>query len=125
MRASFRQVVSLVAIYAVALHAILFGVAPVFAGRAAASDPFAIICHGDALLVAPVEQAPDRHDNVPGQACDHCNLCSVSAAPVVDLALAGHLAPTRLLQLLRPVLTSARSHLAITPHLARGPPIFA
>jgi hypothetical protein len=27
--------------------------------------------------------------------------------------------------LLQPALTSARSHLAITPHLARGPPIFA
>ena len=125
MRASFRQVVSLVAIYAVALHAIFFGVAPVFAGRAAASDPFAIICHGDALLVAPAEQAPGRPDIIPGHACDHCNLCSVSASPVLISVLAGQLTPMRLLQVLQPASTAVRSQLAITPHLARGPPNFA
>ena len=125
MRVSFRRAVSIVAIYAIALHAVLIGVAPAFAAKAAASDPFAIICHSDARALAPVEQAPDSHDNVPGHACEHCNLCSVPGSAVLDLTLAGHLAPTPLLQLLKPVSTSVRRHLAITPHLARGPPFFA
>jgi Protein of unknown function (DUF2946) len=125
MRTGVRQIVSLVAIWAVALHALLFGVAPMLAGGSAGSDPFAIICHSDAQSVAPAEQVPDRPDSVPGQACDHCNLCSVSASPVPVSVLAGQLAPMRLLQLLQPVSAAVRSHLAITPHLARGPPNFA
>ena len=125
MRVSFRRAVTIVAIYAIALHSVLIGVAPAFAGKADATDPFAIICHSDALAVAPAEQAPDSHNNVPGHACEHCNLCSVSGSPVLDLTIAGHLAPTPLLQILQPVSTSVRSHLVVIPHLARGPPFFA
>ena len=38
-----RRSISWVAIYAIALHAILWGVAPMAA--APASDPFSVICH--------------------------------------------------------------------------------
>ena len=84
MRASIRQIVSLVAIYAIALHAILLGVAPVLAGGSAAGDPFAIICHGDAQGTAPAEQAPSGPDIIPGYACDHCILCSASTPPILE-----------------------------------------
>jgi Protein of unknown function (DUF2946) len=125
MRTGARQILSLVAIWAVALHALLFGVVPTLAGGSAGSDPFAIICHSDAQSVTPAEQAPDRPDIIPGHACDHCNLCSASTLPVLKPVLAGQLAPTRLLQVLQPVSAAVRSHLVITPHLARGPPNFA
>jgi hypothetical protein len=120
-----RQIVNFVAIYAVALHAILFGFAPMLAGGSAGNDPFAIICHSDAQGVAPAEQSPGRPDIVPGHVCDHCNICSASTSPVLNSVLAGQLAPTRLLQVLQPVSAAVRSHLAITLHLARGPPNFA
>jgi Protein of unknown function (DUF2946) len=125
MRTGVRQIVTLVAIWAVALHALLFGIAPMLASGSAGSDPFAIICHSDAQGAAPTEQAPNRPDTIPGRACDHCNLCSASTPPVLKPVLAGQLAPTRLLQVLQPVSAAVRSHLAITPHLARGPPNFA
>ena len=47
------------------------------------------------------EQAPGRPDIIPGHACDQCNLCSASVAPVLDPVLAGQLAPTRLMQVLQ------------------------
>jgi hypothetical protein len=125
MRASIRQIVSLVAIYAIALHAILLGVAPVLAGGSAAGDPFAIICHGDAQGTAPAEQAPSGPDIIPGYACDHCILCSASTPPILESIFAGQLSPTRLVQVLQLTSNAARSHLAITLHIARGPPIFA
>ena len=120
-----RRAVSLAAIYAVALHTILLGIVPVAAGGSVAGDPFSIICHSDAQAVAPAEQAPDRPDIIPGHACDHCILCSAAAPPLLDSVLAGQLAPTRLLQVLQPASTAARSHFAITQHLARGPPYLA
>jgi hypothetical protein len=118
-----RWAVSLAVIYAVALHAILLGVLPVPAGNFGAGDPFSFICHSDTQ--APAEQAPSRPDIIPGHACDHCILCSASTPPALDSVLTGQLAPMRLLQILQPASTLVRSHLAITAHLARGPPNFA
>ena len=120
-----RRAVSLAAIYAVALHTILFGIAPVPASGSGADDPFSIICHSNAQAVGAAEQAPGGPDIVPGHACDHCILCSASATLVLDSVFAGQLAPTQLLQVLLPASTAARSHLAITLHLARGPPYLA
>ena len=125
VRMGVRRALSLAAIYVVALHTILLGLVPVPAGESVVDDPLSIICHSDAQAVAPAEQAPGRPDIIPGHACDHCNLCSASAAPVLRSVLAGQLAPMRQLQVLLPASTAARSHLAITPHLARGPPNFA
>ena len=124
VRTGLRRAVSLVAIYVVALHTILLGIVPVAASASVAGDPFSIICHSDAQAGGAAEQTPGRPD-VPGHACDHCILCSASAPPVLVSVFAGQLVPLRLLQVLQPASTAARSHSAITPHLARGPPYFA
>ena len=119
MRLGGRRTVSLVAIYAIALHAILWGIAPMAAGPAA--DPFSVICHSDASV--PAEQSPASP--APMHACDHCNLCSIATSPAaLGSVLAGQLAPARLLQVLQPVSAGVRGHLATTPNLARGPPLF-
>lgn len=115
-----RRSISWVAIYAIALHAILWGVAPMTA--ASPLDPFSVICHSEAA--APGEQAPAAPAHT--QACDHCNLCSAGPATAALFPVfAGQLAPARLLQILRPVSAILAGHLATTPKLARGPPQFA
>ena len=119
----FRRALNLAAIYVVALHTILLGVVPVPAVSVVDAS-LSIICHSDVEAVAPA-QSPGRPDIIPGHACDHCILCSASAPLVLNYVLAGELAPTRLLQVLQPASTAVRSHLTITPHLARGPPNFA
>jgi hypothetical protein len=109
-----------VAIYAIALHAILWGVAPMTA--APSTDPFSVICHSEAA--APAEKAPAAPAHT--QACDHCNLCSAGPATAALFSVfAGQLMPARLLQILRPVSAILAGHLATTPKLARGPPQFA
>ena len=125
VRMGVRRALSLAAIYVVALHTILLGIVPVPAGGSIVGDPLSVICHSDARAVAPAEQAPGGPDIIPGHACDHCILCSASAPLVLNYVLAGELVHTRLLQVLQPASTAVRSHLAITPHLARGPPNFA
>ena len=122
VRIGVRRALSLAAIYVIALHTILLGLVPVSAGESVVGDPLSVICHSDAQAAAPAEQAPGRPD---GHACDQCNLCSASVAPVLDPVLAGQLAPTRLMQVLHPESTALRSHLATTPHLPRGPPLSA
>lgn len=123
MRSGAKRILSLAAAYAVALHAALWVAAAPFA-PASAVDPFTIICHSDAS--APAEQAPANGPMVPGHACDHCNLCSAVAPPTTpDTAVLGQLAPAELLLVLRPVSLAGRDGIAISPHLARGPPSFA
>jgi hypothetical protein len=123
MRTGVRQIVSLVAICAVALHSLLFGVAPMLVGGSAGSDPFAIICHSDAQTVTPAEQLPDTPDIIPGHACDYCNLCTAAAPPPTPgLALFGRLRPARVLHVLRPLSTTVRTGVTSDPKLARGPP---
>ena len=105
MRASFRQVVSLAAIYAVALHAILLGVVPVFAGTSVASDPFSIICHSDAHGSAgrtgPRQARYSSRPSLrPLQSLQRLG-CAGTSIPYWS----GHLAPTRLLQVLQPIST--------------------
>lgn len=111
--------VSWVACFAIAMHAILFGVPMAAAG--AAVDPFTVICHSEPAAAPASEQAPPQH--TPSQACDHCSSCTVAAsAPAPDAILAGHLAPPSLLHVLTPRSHAARAHLAATQHSARGPP---
>jgi hypothetical protein len=123
MRVSGKRATSVLAIYAIALHAILWGaVAPQIA--ASPLDPFAVICHSDPA--APTGQSPADPASAPAQPCDHCNLCSAAAAPAtLVLIFVGQLAPARLLQILQPASTALGGHLATTPNLARGPPQFA
>jgi len=117
-----RQAIGLVAIFAIALHGLLLGLAPL---AAAANDPFTIICHSAPQPAPGQDQTPAGPD-IGLHGCDHCNLCSAAATPVaVDDVVAGQLRPARLLQVLRPISTAATTSLATTPKLARGPPAFA
>jgi hypothetical protein len=108
-----RRTVSVLAIYAVALHTILGG--GLFA--AAGADPFQVICHSEA---APIDNAPAT----PAKVCDHCTLCNATAAgaPPLNLAAIAQLTPPRLLHVLHPVTDAARSAPFFQPNLARGPP---
>ena len=125
MRLLLRRGVTLLAIYAVALHVILLGLAPI-AANGATVDPFSVICHSAASTALPGDEAPGQPDLVPGHACEHCNLCSATAPPSApDIVLIGDLAPARLLQVLRPASQAARAGIAFRPNLARGPPLFA
>src|ERR1017187_7440082 len=91
MRLLLRRGVTLLAIYAVALHVILLGLVPI-AANVAAIDPFSVICHSAASAAVPGDEAPGKPDLVPGHACEHCNLCSAAAAlPAPDIVLIGKL----------------------------------
>ena len=123
MRLRLKRSLSWLAIYAVALHAILLGLAPMAANGSAAADPFSVICHG---LADPAGDHSGKGGLVPSSACDHCNLCSAMAPPAApDQALIGIVAPAQVLNVLRPVSAAAHASLATTPKLARGPPLSA
>ncbi len=125
MRQIWRRSVTLLAIYAVALHVIFLGFGPINANGAAV-DPLSVICHGVAAANAPGDQAPGKSDLIPGHACEHCNLCSaVAPPPSPDIPLAGNLGPVRVLHLLRPASTIARPGITSDPRLTRGPPQIA
>jgi hypothetical protein len=119
MRSGWRKIIGVMAIYAVALHVILAGLMPVGA-LATSFDPLSVICHG-----VPANAAGQQDTGVPqpGHACEHCNLCTTLAPPPApDTPLAGNLAPARVLHVLRPLSTAARTRVASEPKLARGPP---
>ena len=122
MRPIVRRGVTLLAIYAVALHVILLGLIPI--GTAGANvDPFSIICHS--ATGAAGDEAPVKPGLIPGHACEHCNLCSVVAPPPApDIALAGSMGPARILHVLRPISAVPTAGVAFRPNLARGPPRF-
>jgi len=123
MRVGGKPLLSLVAIYAIALHTILWGAGVPYAAGPGA-DPFSVICHSAAT--SPAEQAPADPASVPAQACDHCTLCSAMAAPdALDGVVIAQLTPMRLLQVLHPAIAAMRDGLATNPHRARGPPSFA
>ncbi len=118
-----RQMLSWVAIYAIAMHTLLSGVAPAFAAAQHNVDPFSVICLHDADAGSPAGQQPSGL--VPGHACEHCNLCSAAAAPPApDLVVFGNLLPVRLLQVLRPASAAPSAGVEYRPNLARGPPLF-
>ena len=107
VRIGVRRALSFAAIYVIALHTILLGLVPVSAGESVVGDPLSVICHSNAQAAAPAEQVPGRPDIIPGHACDQCNLCSASVAPVLDPVLAGQLAPMRQLQVLIPLVEAS------------------
>ena len=124
MRLRLKQCVTVLALYAVALHLTLFGLAPFAANAAPTADPFSVICHSQAA--AATDEAPADPGLLPGHACDHCNLCSAAAPPSPpDVALGAPMAPARVLHLLQPISAAARAGLASDPKRARGPPLFA
>jgi hypothetical protein len=122
MRLGQRRILSVLAIYAVALHTVFLGFAPIGAVQAAANDPFSIICHS----VAPTDDATGAADHLlPGHACEHCNLCSATAPPAAPaIALELTLTPARVGHVLNPTSAPPRAGIASDPKQARGPPAF-
>jgi len=125
MRLGNKRILSWVAIYAVALHVILLGLAPAAIASAPAFDPLSPICHSLSADQASNE-VPGKPDLVPGHACEHCNLAMAYAPPVtLHEALAGSLAPTRVLDVLRPSSTAPKATTTARSRFARGPPLAA
>jgi hypothetical protein len=121
MRVLGRRILGWVAIYAVAMHTLLAGVAPVFAATQDSFDPSTFICLHDAGGGDPANTQPSGL--VPGHACEHCNLCSaVAPPPAPDVAFMINLAPARVLHVLRPVSGPPHCGVSSDPKLARGPP---
>lgn len=122
LRRRLKKGVSWLAVFAVALHVMLLGLAPMAAGGPIGIDQFSIICHSEAAD----DQGPASDSTLlAGHACDHCNLCSVVSVPAApDGVLAATLAPARVLQSLEPSSTAKRDRLATHRPFARGPPAF-
>lgn len=126
MRQGLRRSVGYLAIFAIALHTILLAaVTPIAAANSV--DPFSIICHSGAPAAEPADTTSKAPASTPSSACDHCNLCSATAASydTLDDIVAGYLTPARLLQVLRPSDESGRYRVAGNPTQARGPPFTA
>jgi len=125
MRPGWRQIVSVLAMYVIALNTILWAaLAPVPA--AASFDPLSVICHTVAQTPdQTAAQTPDGAPAKPSKACDHCSLCSSTPASSnsVDSILSGILEPGRLLRILSPSDAALGSGVAYSPHFARGPPL--
>lgn len=111
----------MLAIFAVALHVVLLGLAPISAN--AAVDPFSVICHS--VTDDQGDEAP-KSGLIPAHACEQCTLCNmVAAPPAPDVALDVTLVPAPLLAVLRPASTPVRAGVTSDPKLARGPPRLA
>ena len=118
---ALRRSVTVLAIYTVALHTTLWGIAP--AHSALPVDPLSVICHSEAS--APANPTP-IHGPLSSASCDHCNLCSAATPPVpLETALAIRFEPARTLRVLRPVNLARHDGIASDSKLARGPPAFA
>ena len=87
-------------------------------------NPFSVICHSAGPAGAG-DETPRKPDLIPGQACEHCNLCGTAPPPEPAAVLIDNLLPTRLLQVLRPASHAPSAGVAFRPNLARGPPRFA
>ena len=122
MKAGGRRIIGLVAIYAIALHAILCGAGLSYG--AAAVDPFSVICHSE--TGAPSEQTPADPASVPSKPCDHCTLCVAMASPSpTGSAIIARLLPPKLLARLAPAEAATPDAVADNPNRARGPPAVA
>jgi hypothetical protein len=123
MRAGVNKALSVVAMYVIALHAVLWAFAGSFVHAAPGVDPFTVICHGVAPDAAGDTRTPALPGHLPSSACDHCNLCSaVPPPPVPDVVLLGRMAPVRILDVLRPAELGQHDGRTSDPKLARGPP---
>lgn len=117
--------VTVLALYAMALHVLLAALAPLSAGAAGTIDPFSVICHSTAPD-ASGDASPRHPALIPGQACEHCNLCSAAAPPPApDVALAIEFTPTISRHIVVAAELPPRTNVTADPKLARGPPSFA
>jgi len=122
MKRRGRQAIGLVAIYAIALHAILWGAGLSYG--AAAVDPFTVICHSE--TGAADGQTPADPASVPSKSCDHCTLCVAMATPApAGSAIVARLVPPKLLALLRPPEAAVPDAVSDNLNRARGPPTVA
>ncbi len=122
MRSGVKRVLSVLAIYAIALHTILSGIAPM--AVASTVDPFSIICSSAPHAATQTDQAPAGQVPAPASACDHCTLCGAAAAPplTLDNVLTEQLTPRKLLHVVSLTPAIPRGGVASNPRLAQGPP---
>ena len=119
----WRRSVTLLALYAAALHVILLGFIPVIPGTFGPLDPFAVICETTGPAANPGEPPPGKLHFLPGRAVDQCDLCSAAAPPPApDLAFAVDFGAARLLHVFSLLSTPARSGFIFHAKLIRGPP---
>lgn len=104
-----------------ALHVVLAGMVAAGFGS---SDSFSAICH-TVPASGMAGDAPGDPKLLPGQACEHCNLCGSVALAAPEAAVAAILLPARLIAILRPVATASADGHSIASLRARGPPSFA
>jgi hypothetical protein len=124
MLTRIRKAVTVLALYAIALHVILLGMVP--PGTIAALDAISVICHTTGPAAAPGEPPAGTLKFIPGRAIDHCDLCSAAAPPPApDAATAIDYQSTRVLHIFRPTSTPALRYITSNPKLARGPPSIA
>lgn len=124
MRFGARKLVSVLAIYAIALNTILWAaLAPVPVG--ASFDPLTAICHSVVDQAPAGDPSPAGQPAKPSKACDHCSLCSTTPASfsAADAVLAGILAPGKVLRVLRPADAARTAGIVSHQHSARGPPL--
>src|SRR6516162_11664013 len=115
MVTGIRRAVSLAAIYVIALQTILLGISPVAGFGSIAGDPLSIIRRSDGQPFASNNQTPGSKDHQQGESCEHCNLCSTSAPPLVPSNPTGTVSPLRLTLVLRPALCAPRVGLVSDP----------
>jgi hypothetical protein len=114
---------TVLAVFAIALHTLLWSFAVPLAAASGAADPFSVICHSGGTADDSSDRGPAAPASKRSSACDHCNLCSASgAATAPDVVLIGRLLPERVIALLSPVSLPQRDGIAFDPKLARGPP---
>ena len=126
MRFGWRKIVSVLAIYVIALNTILWAaLAPVPVG--ASFIPLTAICHSVVDQATTGEQSPAGQPAKPSKACDHCSLCSTTPASfnAADAVLADILRPGKLLRVLRPADAARATDVVSDQHSARGPPLSA
>jgi hypothetical protein len=124
MSTIWRRSAMLLALYAMALHALLLGFAPMTPGAFALINPFALICHATAPAAAPGQPPPGTLHFIPGRAIDQCNLCSAAEPPPAPAV--SHVIPfawARMLHVLQPVAVPAPTDVTSNPKLSRGPPV--
>lgn len=125
MRLRLKQSVTMLAVFAVALHTMLSAVAVPIAA-AGTIDPFSVICHSGGATDGAPDQTSGAPVSKPTSVCDHCNLCSATGTPSTpDVVLLGRLLPERVLTLLSPSSAPRRDGVTSSPKLARGPPQLA
>jgi hypothetical protein len=124
MRHFWRRSVTVVALYAVALHVILLAFLPIIPGSFLPVDPFAIICQTTGAAAKPDQPPPGKLHFLPGRVIDHCDLCSAAPPPPApDVASSVDFRAARVLHVFSPLSAPGRSGFILQSKLIRGPPL--